>query len=436
MENSYCNQLVTEIDLYLENLHRFQDYALILEAKYTDVLKKLEEDIADLAKDEDAELSEIAAKAQKLYEAALDEFKSSEEASKYQYYQRRADVCNRSEYALIYYKNLLQVVSLMPNRIYPVELPTYFSSYCQKKFEWLSEYKNQRELLSDADKLTKKWDECFSAFEFPPELAHVSDDALNEVLAVPGFRPKGTEIDEDDSLLSSLAKTYGIPDGKPNEPEEPEIDDEMLIPAVRIAMESGGRVSTALFQRKFVIGFGRAARLIDEMEARGIISGQNGQKPREMLFTREECEAWLKKHEAGNDNPRVDALSVEKRTELKRKISEIEKAKARFIHNIFWGDIIRESFLVQLKKLVTEHPDFDLPEIAVTLRADELEEHLSLARELFDFRDLYRQTYEQVLITSQNYYFKNLLNKADRIEDYVIEIESLLEDIKGIFKRD
>ena len=45
-----------------------------------------------------------------------------------------------------------------------------------------------------------------------------------------------------------------------------------------------GKVSAALIQRKFNLGYNRAARLIDILEERGIIGPQRGSKPREVLI--------------------------------------------------------------------------------------------------------------------------------------------------------
>ena len=45
--------------------------------------------------------------------------------------------------------------------------------------------------------------------------------------------------------------------------------------------------STSFIQRRFKVGYARAGRIIDQMEERGIISGYQGSKPREVLFTKE-----------------------------------------------------------------------------------------------------------------------------------------------------
>ena len=46
-----------------------------------------------------------------------------------------------------------------------------------------------------------------------------------------------------------------------------------------------GQASTSFIQRRFKVGYARAGRIIDQMEARGIISGYEGSKPRQVLIT-------------------------------------------------------------------------------------------------------------------------------------------------------
>ncbi|MBR3680920.1 MAG: TIR domain-containing protein [Clostridia bacterium] len=65
--------------------------------------------------------------------------------------------------------------------------------------------------------------------------------------------------------------------------------DELLFDAVELAFALGG-ASTSLIQRKFSIGYGRAARLIDAMYNLHIISEANGGKPRDLLITYDEWE--------------------------------------------------------------------------------------------------------------------------------------------------
>ena len=48
-----------------------------------------------------------------------------------------------------------------------------------------------------------------------------------------------------------------------------------------------GKISASLIQRKYRIGYNRAARIVDLLEERGIIGPQNGSKPREVLVKKD-----------------------------------------------------------------------------------------------------------------------------------------------------
>ena len=65
--------------------------------------------------------------------------------------------------------------------------------------------------------------------------------------------------------------------------------DELLAQAIDLVVEAG-QASVSLVQRKFKVGYARAARIIDQMEARGIIGGYEGSKPRQVLVTKQQWE--------------------------------------------------------------------------------------------------------------------------------------------------
>lgn len=67
--------------------------------------------------------------------------------------------------------------------------------------------------------------------------------------------------------------------------EDEDIDDDLYEDA-RAAVEEAGRASTSYLQRKLKIGYSRAARLMDVLEAKGIIGPADGSKPREVLSSR------------------------------------------------------------------------------------------------------------------------------------------------------
>ena len=47
----------------------------------------------------------------------------------------------------------------------------------------------------------------------------------------------------------------------------------------------GGKASTSMLQRRLRIGYGRAARIIEEMEEQGIVGPADGARPREVLIS-------------------------------------------------------------------------------------------------------------------------------------------------------
>jgi S-DNA-T family DNA segregation ATPase FtsK/SpoIIIE len=69
-------------------------------------------------------------------------------------------------------------------------------------------------------------------------------------------------------------------------------EDDLFESAVRLVV-TGGSASTSMLQRRFKIGYTRAARLVDMMEQKGIVGALDGAKPREILISRDEMEAMF-----------------------------------------------------------------------------------------------------------------------------------------------
>lgn len=65
--------------------------------------------------------------------------------------------------------------------------------------------------------------------------------------------------------------------------------DELLKDAIEMVIDTG-QASISMVQRKFRVGYNRAARLVDQMEERGVVGPSLGSKPREVLMTRLELE--------------------------------------------------------------------------------------------------------------------------------------------------
>ena len=79
--------------------------------------------------------------------------------------------------------------------------------------------------------------------------------------------------------------------GSGAEPNSEELGgDEMLPAAVDVFMETG-QASVSMLQRRLKLGYARAARIVDEMEEKGIVGPFQGSKPRTILVTKEQWEA-------------------------------------------------------------------------------------------------------------------------------------------------
>ncbi|MBO4428318.1 MAG: DUF87 domain-containing protein [Clostridia bacterium] len=93
-------------------------------------------------------------------------------------------------------------------------------------------------------------------------------------------RDVADQIDKAAEMCGKKGKTTSSSSDSDDELE----DDPMLDEAIKLAIEEK-KISTSLIQRKLQLGYGRAAKLIDIMEARGVVSEPNGQKPRDVLIT-------------------------------------------------------------------------------------------------------------------------------------------------------
>ena len=118
------------------------------------------------------------------------------------------------------------------------------------------------------------------------------------------LRVQGAFIsDKDVEKLIAWWKGRAEPEYIPDVLEEDEaarsqaaMDDELFPDAVRLVVEIG-QASVSMLQRRFRIGYTRAARLVDMMELRGVVGGYQGSKPREVLIGQEEAEELLAEEE-------------------------------------------------------------------------------------------------------------------------------------------
>jgi S-DNA-T family DNA segregation ATPase FtsK/SpoIIIE len=108
--------------------------------------------------------------------------------------------------------------------------------------------------------------------------AFVSEEEVERV--VDFIKNQKPELNYEKEIIDEIESSSSNKDGE-------DAIDELLNEAIRIVVENG-QASTSLLQRKLKIGYNRAARIIEQMEERRIISGRNGSKPREILLSESE----------------------------------------------------------------------------------------------------------------------------------------------------
>ena len=123
-----------------------------------------------------------------------------------------------------------------------------------------------------------------------------------EVEAVTDFiKNQSKDVQYDDSFLNQVeieAERCGQQKKKVTA-DEIDADDELdpkFYEAVELAVDMG-KISTSLLQRKLSLGYGRAAKIIDSMEAMGIVGAPDGQKPRNCLISRQEFQEMMMRRE-------------------------------------------------------------------------------------------------------------------------------------------
>lgn len=108
------------------------------------------------------------------------------------------------------------------------------------------------------------------------------------------FMAANNPVQYDPNVIEHLEQETGVRQtaAKPAADQEPTSSsvDPVLIQAIELAVQEG-QVSSSLLSRRFKLGYNRAARITEEMEARGVITPLDGAKPRMCLITPEQFEA-------------------------------------------------------------------------------------------------------------------------------------------------
>ena len=139
--------------------------------------------------------------------------------------------------------------------------------------------------MSGAEKLLGKGDMLYYPVGAPKPLrvqgAFISDHEVEELIAFIKNQTRPDESSHSEVVFEDISE-----DGH-NSQDQPKYEDELLETAVQMVLETG-QASVSMLQRKFRIGYTRAARLIDTMEEMRIVGPNIGSKAREILMNSEQ----------------------------------------------------------------------------------------------------------------------------------------------------
>ena len=127
--------------------------------------------------------------------------------------------------------------------------------------------------------------------------AFISDGDVEKIV---DFLKKDGEAVYSDDIMEKIEKANST-DKELEENSEDDEADPFLQDAIEAVIEIGS-ASASLIQRRFKVGYARAGRIIDQMEARGIISGYQGSKPREVLMSKERWQELKMSPSEANNN--------------------------------------------------------------------------------------------------------------------------------------
>ncbi len=147
--------------------------------------------------------------------------------------------------------------------------------------------------VAGAEKLIGRGDMLYApvGFSKPARVqgAFVSESEIEKIIdfiktnsGVSSYDANVIESIEKEAARCGDGKNGGVGDEDGGDDGDP-----LFRAAVELAIESG-KISTSLLQRRLSVGYGRAAKLIDKMEQKGIVSAPEGQKPRTVLISRQD----------------------------------------------------------------------------------------------------------------------------------------------------
>lgn len=140
--------------------------------------------------------------------------------------------------------------------------------------------------MGGAEKLLGKGDMLFKPSDLPePRRVQGAYISSREVASVVKFIKENNRADFDDDALKAISQTAET--ASQNVEGDTASFDPVLKDALRFFIQAN-QASITMIQRRFGVGYARAARIIDQMEQNGFISQADGSKPRQVLISLEE----------------------------------------------------------------------------------------------------------------------------------------------------
>jgi len=142
--------------------------------------------------------------------------------------------------------------------------------------------------IGGAEKLLGKGDMLYyPAGESKPERVQGSFISDKEVERIVNVVKANSTVEYDEDIMEHMEREQAYEGDAKSKDEEGLDADELLPQAIEVILEAN-QASTSLLQRRLKLGYARAARIVDQMEARGIVGPSEGSKPRQILITREQ----------------------------------------------------------------------------------------------------------------------------------------------------
>ncbi|MEE1186053.1 MAG: DNA translocase FtsK [Acutalibacteraceae bacterium] len=120
----------------------------------------------------------------------------------------------------------------------------------------------------------------------------VSDDEINSVI---DFLKRKTSVEYDQNVIEEINRQADSVKGKKGSLQPSDsVDDlsegdyDVMLPQAMEVVVQAGQASTSLLQRRLKLGYARAARIMDQLEEKGVIGPFEGAKPRKVLMSQQE----------------------------------------------------------------------------------------------------------------------------------------------------